>query len=67
MRAKAKPTGVTVYFLPIQMRMPLKFGKETVTEVVCCRVKDYDRCRRKRQTSRRLGRNASHRPMGLGK
>ena len=30
--------GVSVYFLPIQMRMPLKFGRETVNEVVCCRV-----------------------------
>jgi L-alanine-DL-glutamate epimerase-like enolase superfamily enzyme len=39
MGIKAKPIGTIVYFLPIQMRMPLKFGKETVTEVVCCRVK----------------------------
>ncbi len=32
-------TGVTVYFLPIRLRLPLKFGREVVTEVVCCRVK----------------------------
>lgn len=33
------PTGVTVYFLPIRNRVPLKFGKETVTSVTCARVR----------------------------
>jgi L-alanine-DL-glutamate epimerase-like enolase superfamily enzyme len=32
------PVGVTVYFLPVQNRVPLKFGHETVTEVTCARV-----------------------------
>jgi len=32
------PVGVSVYFLPIQNRVPLKFGHETVTSVVCARV-----------------------------
>lgn len=30
--------GVSVYFLPVQNRVPLKFGRETVTGVVCARV-----------------------------
>lgn len=32
------PVGVAVYFLPVQNRVPLKFGHETVTGVVCARV-----------------------------
>ncbi len=40
----AKPTdircvGATLYFLPVETRMPLKFGIETVTAVTCARVK----------------------------
>jgi L-alanine-DL-glutamate epimerase-like enolase superfamily enzyme len=31
--------GASLYFLPIQMRVPLKFGSETVTEVTCARVR----------------------------
>ena len=29
----------TVYFLPVETRVPLKFGAETVTHVTCARVK----------------------------
>lgn len=32
------PVGVSVYFIPVQNRVPLKFGRETVTEVTCARV-----------------------------
>src|SRR6478672_2126351 len=32
------PVAVTVYFLPVENRVPLKFGRETVTSVVCARV-----------------------------
>jgi hypothetical protein len=32
------PVGVSVYFLPVENRVPLKFGRETVTRVVCARV-----------------------------
>jgi L-alanine-DL-glutamate epimerase-like enolase superfamily enzyme len=32
------PVAVTVYFLPVENRVPLKFGHETVTSVVCARV-----------------------------
>ncbi|HTG43230.1 MAG TPA: enolase C-terminal domain-like protein [Verrucomicrobiae bacterium] len=32
------PVAVTVYFLPVQNRVPLKFGHETVHSVVCARV-----------------------------
>ena len=39
----AKPTDVSpadvkLYFLPVETRVPLKFGKETVTYVACARV-----------------------------
>jgi L-alanine-DL-glutamate epimerase-like enolase superfamily enzyme len=38
-----KPTdirvrGTTLYYLPMQARVPLKFGPETLTEVTCARV-----------------------------
>jgi L-alanine-DL-glutamate epimerase-like enolase superfamily enzyme len=39
MPPQMRVVGVSVYFLPIRMRMPLKFGREIVTEVVCCRVR----------------------------
>src|SRR5262245_19942563 len=32
------PVAVTVYFLPVENRVPLKFGRETVTSTVCARV-----------------------------
>jgi L-alanine-DL-glutamate epimerase-like enolase superfamily enzyme len=32
------PVSVSVYFLPVENRVPLKFGRETVTRVVCARV-----------------------------
>lgn len=32
-------TTASVYFLPVTMRVPLKFGPETVTNVICLRVK----------------------------
>ena len=40
----SKPTDIQVsvaevYFLPVTMRVPLKFGPDTVTNVVCLRVK----------------------------
>jgi L-alanine-DL-glutamate epimerase-like enolase superfamily enzyme len=34
-----RPIGVTLYFLPIKARVPLKFGPEVTTEVTCARVK----------------------------
>jgi len=39
-----KPTDVfvisaTLYLLPVKTRIPLKFGKETLTSVICARVK----------------------------
>lgn len=40
----SKPTdirvvGAALYLLPVRTRLPLKFGAETVTEVVCARVR----------------------------
>lgn len=37
-RTDIRTAGATVYFLPITMRIPLKFGPETVTAVTCARV-----------------------------
>ena len=34
-----KVTGAALYFLPVQTRVPLKFGTETLTEVTCARVR----------------------------
>jgi L-alanine-DL-glutamate epimerase-like enolase superfamily enzyme len=34
-----RPVAVELYFLPIQARVPLKFGPEITTEVTCARVK----------------------------
>ncbi|MFO7974585.1 MAG: mandelate racemase/muconate lactonizing enzyme family protein [Candidatus Hydrogenedentota bacterium] len=31
--------GVALYFLPVETRVPLKFGKETLTHVSCARVR----------------------------
>ena len=33
------PTGATLYFLPVETRVPLKFGPETLTSVTCARVR----------------------------
>ncbi|MDY0091776.1 MAG: hypothetical protein RBT80_03660 [Candidatus Vecturithrix sp.] len=32
------PKDVRLYFLPVETRVPLKFGPETVTSVTCARV-----------------------------
>lgn len=34
-----RPVGVNLTLLPVQTRMPLKFGPETLTEVTCLRVR----------------------------
>lgn len=34
-----RPTGAALYFLPVQTRVPLKFGLETTTSVTCARVR----------------------------
>ena len=34
-----RPVGAALYFLPVQTRMPLKFGTETLTYVTCARVR----------------------------
>src|SRR5271163_4124588 len=34
-----RPVAVSLYFLPIKSRVPLKFGPEVTTEVTCARVK----------------------------
>ena len=34
-----RPDGVSLFFLPIETRVPLKFGPETLTHVTCARVR----------------------------
>ncbi len=34
-----RPIGVELFFLPVQTRVPLKFGHETLTSVTCARVR----------------------------
>ena len=36
--ADIRPVGATLYFLPVQTRVPLKFGPETLTSATCARV-----------------------------
>lgn len=38
MQTDVSPVGVDLYFLPVQTRVPLKFGPETLTSVICARV-----------------------------
>ncbi|MGQ9651162.1 MAG: enolase C-terminal domain-like protein [Phycisphaerae bacterium] len=33
-----RPVGASLYFLPVQTRVPLKFGPETLTSVTCARA-----------------------------
>ncbi|MFW5799167.1 MAG: enolase C-terminal domain-like protein, partial [Planctomycetota bacterium] len=34
-----RPVAASLYFLPVELRMPLKFGTVTMTHVTCARVK----------------------------
>ena len=34
-----RPVAAALYFLPVQTRVPLKFGPETLTSVTCARVR----------------------------
>ncbi|HEV7214778.1 MAG TPA: enolase C-terminal domain-like protein [Chloroflexota bacterium] len=38
LRTDVSPIGATLTFLPVQTRVPLKFGPETLTTVICARV-----------------------------
>ena len=38
MKADISPVSVDLYFIGVKTRIPLKFGPETTTEVVCARV-----------------------------
>jgi len=38
MQTDVRPSAVNLYFLPVQTRVPLKFGPETLTSVICARV-----------------------------
>ena len=34
-----RPVDVSLHFLPVETRVPLKFGPETLTSVTCARVR----------------------------
>jgi len=38
MQTDVSPVGVDLYSIPVQTRVPLKFGPETLTSVICARV-----------------------------
>ena len=38
MQSDIHVTGVQLYFLPVHMRLPLKFGSQTLTQITCARV-----------------------------
>jgi len=38
MKSDIRPIATSLYFLPVQTRVPLKFGTETLTFVTCARV-----------------------------
>jgi L-alanine-DL-glutamate epimerase-like enolase superfamily enzyme len=38
MKTDISPVSVDLYFIPVQTRVPLKFGPETLTSVTCARV-----------------------------
>jgi len=38
-RSDIRPVAASLYLLPVKTRTPLKFGPETLTEVICARVK----------------------------
>ncbi|MHC4196235.1 MAG: hypothetical protein ACYSQZ_09940, partial [Planctomycetota bacterium] len=39
MKTDVTPVLVDLYFIPVQTRVPLKFGAETLTSVTCVRVR----------------------------
>ena len=41
-----RPEAVRLYFLPVRTRVPLKFGRETLTCATCARVSMRVRTRR---------------------
>ncbi len=59
-----RPVAISLYFLPIKTRVPLKFGPEVTTEVTCARVQNDGRGS-PRGAGRRLGRDAALRAVGL--
>ncbi len=38
MRPNHRVTAIRLYFMPVQTRVPLKFGHETLTSATCARV-----------------------------
>jgi hypothetical protein len=38
MKTDVRPVAVSLFFLPVQTRVPLKFGTEALTSVTCARA-----------------------------
>lgn len=38
MKTDVRPVAVDLYYIPVETRVPLKFGPETLTSVICARV-----------------------------
>ena len=38
MKADISTVSVDLYFIPVETRVPLKFGPETLTSVICARA-----------------------------
>jgi len=38
MKTRIRPTAVDLFFIPVTTRVPLKFGPETLTSVICARA-----------------------------
>ncbi|MFA6716218.1 MAG: hypothetical protein WCS27_12625, partial [Victivallaceae bacterium] len=39
MQTDTRTAGVELYFIPVRMRVPLKFGNEVMEEITCARAK----------------------------
>ena len=39
MMTKVRPASVELRFIPVETRVPFKFGRETLTSVCCARVR----------------------------
>ena len=59
-----RPVSATLYFLPVETRVPLKFGAETLTSVTCARVA-LDVETADGRTRRGVGRDPPQRAVGL--
>jgi hypothetical protein len=58
-----RPVATRFYFLPVETRVPLKFGPETLTYVTCARARGGRR--QNGAQGRGVERDAAQRSMGM--